>query len=139
MEIYTNDKIYYQTYEKGKKISELEIIGKTKKHGTKVHFKPDTEILNTDNFNYEILSRRLRELAFLNKGLRITIEDERSDLKEEFYYEGGIESFVEYLNRRHTRSSRTHFIEGVKNDVQIEVAIQYNDTLRKNIFICEQH
>jgi DNA gyrase subunit B len=134
VEIYTNDKIYFQSYEKGKKKSELDIIGKTKKHGTKVHFKPDTEILNTDNFNHEILSRRLKELAFLNKGLKITLEDERSDFKDEYYYKGGIKSFVEYLNRRHTPLHKPIIIEGVKNDVQIDVAIQYNNTYTEKIF-----
>ena len=95
---------------------------------------PDTEIFIVDNFSYEILTRRLRELAFLNKGLKIIIEDERSDKKDEFYYKGGIKSFVEYLNRRHSALHRPILIEGVKNDVQIEVAIQYNDTFSEKIF-----
>ena len=87
VEIYTDGNVYYQSYEKGRKTSELKIIGKTEKQGTKVHFFPDIDILVTDNFNYDILSRRLRELAFLNRGIRITIEDERSDDKKEFFYE----------------------------------------------------
>ena len=127
VEIYSENKIYYQTYEKGKKTRELSVIGKTKKRGTKIHFVPDTEILETDNFNYEILIRRLRELAFLNKGTRLTIEDERSDKKDEFFYKGGIVSFVEYLNKIHSSLHKPIFIEGIKNDVQIEVAIQYNN------------
>jgi DNA gyrase subunit B len=131
--IYSNGKIYRQTFEKGEKTSELEIIGQTRKHGTKVQFRPDTGILNTDNFSFDTLSRRLRELAFLNKGLRIIIEDERSDLKNEFLYKGGIKSFVEYLNRRHTTLHKPIIIEGVKNEVQIEVAIQYNDTYTETI------
>lgn len=134
VEIYSEGKIYYQTYEKGVKKKELLVIGKTKKRGTKIHFIPDTEILNTDNFVYEILIRRLRELAFLNKGVRITIEDERSDVKDEFYYKGGIISFVEYLNRRHSALHKPIYMEGVKNGVQIEVAIQYNDTFTEKIF-----
>lgn len=134
VEIYSNNKIYYQTFEKGIKTSELTVTGKTKKRGTKVHFIPDTDIFYTDNFSYEILSRRLRELSFLNKGLRITIEDERSDKKEEFFYKGGIRSFVEYLNRRHSPLHKPIIIEGVKNDVQIEVAIQYNDTFKEKLF-----
>ncbi|MBC8186027.1 DNA gyrase subunit B, partial [candidate division KSB1 bacterium] len=133
-EIYSNGKRYHQTFEKGKKTSELKINGNTRKHGTKVHFKPDTEILNTDQFSFDILSRRLRELAFLNKGLRIVIEDERADLKNEFFYRGGIKSFAEYLNRRHTTLHNPIIIEGVKNDVQIEVAIQYNDTYTEKLF-----
>ncbi|PNX47718.1 MAG: DNA gyrase subunit B, partial [Thermoplasmata archaeon M8B2D] len=134
VEIYSENKIYYQTYEKGKKTRELSVIGKTKKRGTKIHFVPDTEILETDNFNYEILIRRLRELAFLNKGVRLIIEDERSDKKEEFVYKGGIVSFVEYLNKIHSSLHKPIFIEGIKNDVQIEVAIQYNDTFKEKIF-----
>jgi DNA gyrase subunit B len=134
VEIYSENKIYHQTYEKGKKIRELSVIGKTKKRGTKIHFVPDTEILETDDFNYEILIRRLRELAFLNKGVRLTIEDERSDKKDEFFYKGGIVSFVEYLNKMHTPLHKPIFMEGIKNDVQIEVAIQYNSTFKEKIF-----
>jgi len=134
VEIYNNGKIYYQTFAKGEKTSELEVLGKTKKRGTKIHFFPDTEILNNDNFVYEILVRRLRELAFLNKGLRIIIEDERADKKGEFFYEGGISSFVEYLNKLHTALHKPVFVEGVKNDVHIELALQYNDTFKEKIF-----
>ncbi|MBU4258878.1 MAG: DNA topoisomerase (ATP-hydrolyzing) subunit B [Proteobacteria bacterium] len=134
LEIYNEGKIYYQTYAKGEKTSELKILGKTKKRGTKIHFFPDKEILNTDNFSYDVIIRRLRELAFLNKGLRITIEDERSDKKKEFFYEGGISSFVEYLNKLHTPLHKPVFVEGIKNDVHIEVALQYNDTFKEKIF-----
>ena len=134
VEIYSDKKIYHQTYEKGKKISELNVIGKTKKRGTKIHFVPDTEILETDDFNYEILIRRLRELAFLNKGVRLTIEDERSDKKDEFCYKGGIVSFVEYLNKINSPLHKPIFMEGIKHDVQIEVAIQYNNTFKEKIF-----
>ncbi len=134
VEIYSDKKIYYQSYEKGRKLRELSVIGKTKKRGTKIHFVPDTEILETDNFNYEILIRRIRELAFLNKGVRLTIEDERSDRKDDFCYKGGIVSFVEYLNKINTPLHKPIFIEGIKNDVQIEVAIQYNDTFKEKLF-----
>ncbi|MBW1848497.1 MAG: hypothetical protein JRJ27_15485 [Deltaproteobacteria bacterium] len=82
VEIYNGGKIYYQTFEKGKKTSELKSKGPTKKTGTKIHFAPDLEIFNTDNFSYEILSRRIRELAFLNKDLKLIIEDERADKKD---------------------------------------------------------
>jgi len=134
VEIYKDGKIHYQSYEKGVKTSELKVIGKTKKRGTKVHFYPDTEILNTDNFSYEILMRRLRELAFLNKGVTILINDERSDRKEKFFYKGGIASYAEYLNRRHTPLHKPIFFEGTRNDVQIEVALQYNNTFKEKIF-----
>jgi len=134
VEVYSDGKIYYQTYERGKKSSELIETGKTSKRGTKVHFIPDPEIFTTTEFNYDILVRRLRELAYLNKGIKITIEDERSDAKDEFHYEGGIKQFVEYINRRHTALHDPIFMEGIKSDVQIEVAIQYNDTYTEKLF-----
>jgi len=133
VEIHVDGKIYYQSYRKGKKTCELHVIGKTRKRGTKIHFYPDTSILKAHSFSFEILSRRLRELAFLNKKVRITLEDERSDQKQEFYYKGGIGSFVEYLNRRHAVLHKPIVIEGNKNGVQIEVAIQYNDTFKETI------
>jgi DNA gyrase subunit B len=133
VEIYHDGKTYYQTYEKGDKTSELKIIGETKKRGTKIHFAPDLSIFNTDIFSYEILSKRLRELAFLNKGLKIELEDERTDIKEGFLYKGGIVQFVEYLNRRHTPLHSPILIDGIKNDVEIEVVIQYNDSYNEII------
>lgn len=134
VEIYSNGKIYNQSYARGVKTSELTVIGDSNKRGTKVHFVPDAEIFTSTEFSYDILVRRLRELAFLNKGITITIEDERSDVKDEFYFEGGIKQFVEYLNRRHAALHEPIFIEGMKNDVQIEVAIQYNDTYTEKLF-----
>ncbi len=134
VEIYQEGNIYYQTFEKGIKTSELTVVGKTEKRGTKIHFLPDDTIFNSIDFTYDILARRLRELAFLNAGIHIQLEDERSDKKDEFLYEGGIVSFVEYLNRRHTGLHAPILIKGERNDVQIEVAIQYNDTYKENMF-----
>jgi DNA gyrase subunit B len=134
VEIYFEGKVYYQTYSKGIKTSELSLTGDTNQKGTKVRFVPDGQIFTTTEFNYDILVRRLRELAYLNKGVQITIEDERSDAKENFLFEGGIRQFVEYINRRHTGLHPPIFIEGTKNDVQIEVAIQYNDTYIEKLF-----
>jgi DNA gyrase subunit B len=134
VEIYADGKIHYQTYERGFKTSELKVIGETDKQGTKVHFIPDPEIFTTTEFSYDILVRRMRELAFLNKGVRIVIEDHRDDQKDEFHYEGGLVQFVEYLNRRHTAIHPAVFIEGTRSDVQIEVAIQYNDTFTEKLF-----
>jgi len=134
LEIYSEGKIYYQTYSKGKKTSELEIRGTTDKRGTKVHFTADPEIFAVTTFDFDILLRRLRELAFLNKGIKISIEDERSDVKKELQYKGGLVSFVEYLNRRNTPLHPPIFVEGVKNEVSIEVAIQYNDTYNEKLF-----
>ncbi len=134
VEIYSGGKIHFQTYERGIKASELKVTGDTSKQGTKVHFIPDAQIFTTTDFSYDILVRRMRELAYLNKGVRIVIEDEHSDAKEEFLFEGGIKQFVEYINRRHTPLHKPIFMEGVKNDVQLEVAIQYNDTYNEKLF-----
>jgi DNA gyrase subunit B len=134
VEIYTGEKTYYQSYEKGKKTCELKVIGEIKKRGTKIRFVPDTTILNDNNFNYDIICRRIRELAFLNAGIQINIEDERFDKKETFLYKGGIVEFVEYLNRRNVPLHKPIFIQGMKNDVQIEVAIQYNETFTEKMF-----
>jgi DNA gyrase subunit B len=134
VEIFSNQQKYYQTYERGIKTSELKVIGDTEKRGTRIHFVPDGQIFNVSEFSYDILSRRLRELAFLNKGVTIYIEDERFDKRDSYFYEGGIVSFVEYLNKRHTVLHDPVFIEGNRNDVNIEVAIQYNGTYKENIF-----
>ena len=134
VEVYADKKVYYQTYERGIKTSELKAIGKTRKKGTKIHFIPDADIFNNVEFNFDLLSRKLRELAFLNKGVKISILDERSDKQDEFLYKGGIVSFVEYVNRRHTPLHKPVFIEGERNNVQIEVAIQYNDTFTEKMF-----
>ncbi|MFZ0611210.1 MAG: DNA topoisomerase (ATP-hydrolyzing) subunit B [Desulfobacterales bacterium] len=133
VDVFSNGSIYHQTYEKGIKASELKVTGKTRKRGTRVHFIPDAEIFTTTDFSYEILVRRLRELAFLNKGIKITIEDEREDKNEEFHYKGGIKEFAEYLNRRHAPLHKPIIIEGERNDVQIESAIQYNDTFNEKL------
>ena len=133
VDIYQEGKIYHQTFERGRKTCELTVVGETVLQGTKVHFLPDDTIFNAVEYNYDILSRRLRELAFLNKGVCITLEDERADLTQEFMYEGGIVSFVEYINRRHTGLHHPVFIEGERNDVQIEVCLQYNTTFKENI------
>jgi DNA gyrase subunit B len=134
LEIYSGGQIHYQTYSRGIKTSDLKVVGTTDKRGTRVYFKPDTEIFTTTEFSYDILVKRLRELAFLNKGVRITIEDERDDQKEEFFYEGGIVQFVEYLNRRNNALHEPVFIEGTRSDVQIELAIQYNDSFTEKLF-----
>jgi len=134
VEVYSGGKIYYQTYSRGKKKRKLKVIGKTKKQGTKIHFKPDTKILNSNDFSFEILSRRFRELAFLNRGVRIKVEDERSDEKREYFYEGGISEFVGYLNKHHSALHEPILMQGEKSATQIEVAIQYNDTFTEKIF-----
>ena len=134
MEVFKNGKIYHQTYSKGHKLTELDVLGDTEKQGTLITFSPDFTIMNRNEFSHATLSRRMRELAFLNKGIRIVIEDERSAQKDDFHYEGGIVSFVEYLNRSCTPLHDPIHIEGDKNDVQIEVAIQYNDTFKEKLY-----
>ena len=134
MEIYKDGKIYYQKYSKGIKQCDLKITGTTDKRGTKIVFTPDFDIMNKGDFNYEKLSIRMRELAFLNKGIRIIIEDERSAEKNDFYYEGGLVSFVEYLNRHYIPVHEPIHIEGEKNNVQVDVAIQYNDTFKEKLY-----
>jgi len=132
--IYKDGKKYYQTYERGTKKSELKIIGDSNKSGTKIRFRPDMDIMNENEFDFRILNRRLRELAFLNKGIRIILEDERSDEKSDFCFHGGIEEFVKYINKAHSVIHDPILISGEKNDVQIEVAIQYNNTFKERIF-----
>ncbi|MBT8338679.1 MAG: DNA topoisomerase (ATP-hydrolyzing) subunit B [Desulfatitalea sp.] len=134
VEIFQEGRIYHQRFERGIKRSELTVSGQTEARGTQIKFLPDDTIFNTIEFTYDILSRRMRELAFLNKGVRISLEDERTDKKDEFVYEGGIVSFVEYLNRRHTPLHKPIFIEGERHETQIEVAIQYNDTFKESLF-----
>ena len=134
VEIYSGGKIHFQSYERGIKTCELKVIGNTSKQGTKVHFIPDAQIFTTTEFSYDILVRRMRELAYLNKGVKIVIEDERSDARDEFLFKGGIKQFVEYINRRHTPLHKPIFMEGIKNNVQLEVAIQYNDTYTEKLF-----
>ena len=135
VEVKTGGEVWKQTFSKGKTTSTLLKIGETDGHGTKTFFIPDAEIFEEIDFDYETLSQRLRELAFLNKGIRITLDDEREDKKEEFFYEGGIKSFVDYLNRNKGKIHNTPiYIEGSKDDYIVEIAFQYNDTYTENLF-----
>ncbi|WP_054951097.1 DNA topoisomerase (ATP-hydrolyzing) subunit B [Numidum massiliense] len=133
--------VYEQQYRRGVPISPLEVVGKTKAHGTCVTFKPDPEIFTeVTAFDYTILQGRLRELAFLNSGLRITVRDERKDeegkVREDTYaYEGGLSEFVTYLNRnRDVLHQKPIVVQGEKEDVSIEIAMQYNDSYTSNIY-----
>lgn len=127
--------IWKQVFSKGKTISPFEKLGDSEETGTTTHFKPDPEIFEETEFDYDTLSQRLRELAFLNKGIKIVITDERNDKKHEFYYEGGIKSFVEYLNRNKGKvHNEPVYIEGTKDTTAVEIAFQYNDTYIENLF-----
>ncbi len=135
VEVYRDGKIYFQRFERGDKATELKIIGETAKRGTKIHFRPDPEIFETMDFDFETVSRRMRELAFLTRGVKIQVADERTGKSKEFVYEGGIKSFVQYLNKS---KAALHpdpvYINGEKNNVMIEVSFQYNDSY--NEIIC---
>ena len=135
LEIRRDNKIYRQSYVRGVPDFSLREDGETKKRGTKITFWPDSEIFETTEFSFETLSQRLRELAFLNAGVRININDERTEKNHDFHYEGGIVSFVEYLNRAKTplHTSPIYF-HGEKEGVDLEVAIQYNDGYDEKIF-----
>ena len=126
---------WQQGYSKGKVLSELTKIGESDETGTKTYFKPDPEIFDETVYDFEILAQRLRELAFLNKGIYINLADKRTAKEEKFYYEGGIKSFVSYLNRNKVAlHEEPIYIEGVKDSISVEVALQYNDGYTENIF-----
>ncbi len=128
VEVYRNNKIYYQSYRKGEPTGPLQIKGETDKTGTKIRFKPDPEIFKeTCQFDYEILVSRMRELAFLNPNITIKISDENTGKENVFHFKGGIIEFVEYLNKnKEVIHKEPIYISGEKNDVQVEVAFQYN-------------
>ncbi|HDQ04042.1 MAG TPA: DNA topoisomerase (ATP-hydrolyzing) subunit B [Deltaproteobacteria bacterium] len=135
LEIRREGHLYRQTYKRGVPDGPLEVIGKTKGHGTKVTFLPDDKVFEDTEFSFDTISNRLRELAFLNSGVKIIITDERTDKKNEFFYKGGIVSFVEYINRnKKVLHKNPIYISGEKDDCFVEVALQYNDTYLDNIF-----
>lgn len=135
VEIKQNGKVFQQHFDRGKPAGPLTIVGKTKSRGTQITFKPDAKIFEVTEFSYEVLSQRLREIAFLNSGLRISLHDERTDKKQEFHYKGGILSFVEHLNKNKTPlHPKPVFISGQKEDITAEIALQYNDGYSENIY-----
>jgi len=135
LEVRREGHVYTQAYRHGVPLAPLEMVGKTRGRGTKVTFKPNEEIFEETEFSFDILSNRLRELAFLNSGVRIVLYDERTEKQNEFYYEGGIVSFVEYINRnKRVLHKNPLYVSGSREDCQVEVALQYNDTYIENIF-----
>ncbi|MGQ0813220.1 MAG: DNA topoisomerase (ATP-hydrolyzing) subunit B [Gemmatimonadota bacterium] len=140
VEVRRGGRVYHQRYSRGNKTRELEVIGKTKETGTKVTFKPDPEIFQDLNYNFDTLANRLRELAFLNKGLRITLADERTEddnkpKREEYYAEGGIREFVEYLRgTRKPLHPKPIYVEASREEAEIELALQYDDGYNENTF-----
>jgi len=136
VEVYDGENIHTQRYERGASQGTLKVIGKTDKKGTKITFKPDYQIFETLEFDYDILLNRLREQAFLNAGIKIVLEDNRTDEVKckELYYEGGIRSFVEYVNRnREALHPEVIYVTGEKDDAMAEIAMQYNDGYNENI------
>ena len=135
LEIRRDGKVHHQTYHRGIPTEPLRVDGETIKRGTKITFWPDNDIFDTSDFSFSTLSQRLRELAFLNAGVSIKITDDRSEKSNEFIYEGGIRSFVEYLNRaKSPLHQQPIYFHGTKGGVEVEVAIQYNDGYDEKIF-----
>ncbi len=135
VEVRRGGKVYRQRYQRGIPEGEVEVVGETDETGTCVTFKPDPEIFETTEFSYETIATRLRELAFLNRGIRIKIQDERNGKEEEFHYEGGIVSFVEYLSRnKETLHPTPIYFQGSRDRVQVEIAMQYNISYLENIY-----
>ena len=135
VEVYLNGSVYYQRYERGVTVSPMEIIGKTKKRGTSIHFRPDKDIFETTDFSFDIIRQRMRELAFLNTGLKINIYDDRTHKEKKLFYKGGIVSFVEYLNQNQdVIHPKPIYINGERNGVNIEIALQYNRSYIQKIF-----
>jgi DNA gyrase subunit B len=136
LEIWQDGQVFEQRYERGKPGAPLKSTGKTKRRGTKVRFKPDGQIFETLDFSFDVLAQRLRELAFLNKGLEITLRDERKEpVKEQiFLYKGGIISFVEHLNEAKTPLHKPIYVKVEKPEMVLEVALQYNDSYAENLF-----
>ncbi|MEI3610057.1 DNA topoisomerase (ATP-hydrolyzing) subunit B [Pseudogracilibacillus sp. SO10305] len=136
--VHRDGKIHFLRFERGEAIGRIETIGETDHTGTTIKFKPDPEIFtDTTEYDYAVLKNRLRELAFLNRGITITLEDKREDTKNEresFYYEGGIRSYVEFMNRTKEVLHEPIYAEGEQNDISVEVALQYNDGYNTNLF-----
>lgn len=137
VKVYKDGKIYYQEYRRGHVVDDLKVIGETERHGTTVHFVPDPEIFTeTTEYNFDKLATRIRELAFLNRGLHISIEDTRPEEpeKREYYFEGGIKSYVEYLNQNKTvLFDEPIYLEGEQQDITVEVSLQYTDGYHSNL------
>ena len=134
LEIWQDGQTFEQRYERGKSTAPLKVTGKTKRRGTMVTFKPDGEVFETLDFSFDVLAQRLRELAFLNKGLAIALKDERKEKEQVFRYKGGIVSFVEHLNEAKTPVHKPIFVEVEKSEMVLEVALQYNDGYAENLF-----
>jgi DNA gyrase subunit B len=135
LEIWRNGQVYTQSYERGIPAGELEVTGTTKRRGTKVTFRPDTQIFETTAFSFDTLAQRLRELAFLNGGIVITLDDERDGKNHKFHYDGGIVSFVTHLNKNKAAvNEKPIYMRGEKDSIDAEIALQWNDGYAEMIY-----
>jgi DNA gyrase subunit B len=134
LEIWQNGQVFEQRYERGKPLVALAMTGKTKRRGTKVTFKADSQVFETLEYSFDVLAQRLRELAFLNKGLSINLKDERKAKEQVFCYKGGIVSFVEHLNEAKTPLHKPIYVKVEKPEMILEVAVQYNEGYAENLF-----
>ncbi len=135
VEVKRNGKIYQMRFERGNKVKDLTVIGDTTETGTKVTFLPDTEIFEETVFSFEILEHRIRELAFLNRNINISLLEEKSGAKKEFHYEGGIVSFVQHLNKsKDVLHPDPIYLNGSRDTTVVEIALQYNDGYAENVF-----
>ena len=135
LEVWRNGQVYQQSYERGNPLGDLEITGTTQRRGTKVTFRPDTQIFETVDYSFDTLAQRLRELAFLNGGILIAIHDERDGKNHQFQYDGGIVSFVQHLNKNKAIvNDKPIFMKGDKDGVDVEIALQWNDGYSELIF-----
>jgi DNA gyrase subunit B len=135
LEIWRNGQVYSQSYERGKPTKDLEITGTTKRRGTKITFKPDAQVFETTDFSFDTLAQRLRELAFLNGGIVITLDDERDGKAHKFHYEGGIVSFVTHLNKNKAAvNEKPIYMRGERDGIDTELALQWNDGYTETIY-----
>jgi len=134
VQVKRDGKVYSQKYERGKAVTDLKVGGDTKETGTSITFKPDNEIFETTDFSFEVLSTRLRELAFLNRGVKIIIRDDRENKEHVFYYEGGIIEFVQYLNKNKNSIHEPIYFSAEKNSTTVEIVLQYNDGFNESVF-----
>jgi DNA gyrase subunit B len=135
LEIWRNGHVHQQRYQRGVPVGDLYITGTTEKRGTKITFQPDSTVFETTEFSFETLSQRLRELAFLNAGVAISIDDERDGKAHKFFYEGGIREFVEYLNRsKATVNDKPIYMSGDRDMINVEIALQWNDSYAESTY-----
>ena len=135
VEVKRDGKIHAISFKRGNTVSPMKVIGETEETGTKLHFLPDREIFSVTEYSYDTLKHRLRELSFLNKEITIHLMDERSGKNESFHFDGGIRSFVQHLNKKkEVLNPEPIYFNGTKDDIVVEIALQYNDSYQENIY-----